>query len=98
MLKKQKKMWLIAVAMVIIILLLVPYKYEVIDENGTVAHYALLYTQIKWVHAESYSRIEGNRLHKGGSVWHDEKLYFFPENLKKTVELQKEYWDSYEEE
>lgn len=79
----KRKLIIIGVAVTILIILFVPFKYGTLDDGGTQVFSAPLLKIVKWYHW-------GDLSDNNNGAYYETKIYFFPNNLKDINTLKEE--------
>jgi len=79
----KRKLIIIGIAITILIILFVPFKYNALDDGGTQVFSSPLLKVVKWYH---WGDLNDNN--KG--AYYETEIYFFPSNLKDINTLKEE--------
>jgi len=88
----KKKIFLISGILIILIVLLVPFKRDTLEDGGTKIYSAPLLKVVQWYHSGLSVDYEDGTWHET-EPYYSTSIYFFPRNLKNINDLAKEYWN-----
>lgn len=83
----RKKILISCGILIVLIMLLVPFKHDILSDGGTRIYSAPLLKVVQWIHWDA--------LDVNSTCSYVTSVYFFPENLKNINDLKKEHWEKF---
>lgn len=82
--KKKTKLIILSVVLILLAVLLIPFKVDILEDGGSKVYSAVLYKYVKWV---GFQKSEQTGVYETETI--KKSVYWFPENFKHIDELRR---------